>query len=189
MRTGNDIFQLRINEHTTSVDLQHLICFIANQDTLAAGATVSICWRGGTDVHCIERQGIFLHRAYEVWAGFWYLPRPTPTKRYTHLRMDAYKMNRESYFDRRSHSSSLLQALSISRAYAFPSNLRSELCKTNCGVLALFQYICPAQYVVVETVLFLYHVRCTEPQLNRQHVRSFLTSHLPPCMLAGQRST
>ena len=78
----------------------------------------------------------------------------------------AYKMNRESYFDRRSHRSSLLQALSISRAYAFPSNLRSVLCKTNCGVLALFQYLCPAQYVVVETVFFLYYVRCTEPQLK-----------------------
>ena len=101
----------------------------------------------------------------------------------------AYKMNRESYFDRRSHRSSLLQALSISRAYAFPSNLRSVLCKTNCGVLALFQYLCPAQYVVAETVFFLYPVCCTAPQLNRQQVRSFFTSHLPPCMLAGQRST
>ena len=100
-----------------------------------------------------------------------------------------YKMNRESFFDRRSRSSSLLQALSISRAYAFPSNLRPVLCKTNCGALALFQYLCPAQYVVAETVFFLYHVCCTTPQLNRQHVRSSFTSHLPPCMLAGQTST
>ena len=48
---------------------------------IEAGATVSICWRGGTDVYCIESQVIFLHRACEVWARFWCLPRPTLIKR------------------------------------------------------------------------------------------------------------
>ena len=38
-------------------------------------------------------------------------------------------------------SSSLLQALSNSRSYTFPSNLRSVFCETNCGVLAFFQYL------------------------------------------------
>ena len=36
---------------------------------------------------------------------------------------------------------------------------------------------CPAQYVVVQTVFFLHHLRCTELQLIQQHVRSFFTSH------------
>ena len=138
-------------------------------------------------MYCVEGQGIFLHRDYEVWASFWYFSATqsnktknpawngettTLTRRIVnHILTDVHS------------SSSLLQAPSISRPYTLPSYLRSVFCETNCGVLALFQYLCPAQYVVVETVLFLYDVRCTDPQLNRQHVRSFFTSHLPPCML------
>jgi len=37
-----------------------------------------------------------------------------------------------------SSSSFLLQALSTSRLYTFPSNVRSVFCETNCGVLAVF---------------------------------------------------